>query len=150
MGAGQTNLIRLDVSQADGLTVDGVIVPQAIEVSFGMKANGSLSTQAFFLANADYEVTAISEVHSTAGSDSGAVTISVSKDSGTSAPGAGTGLLSAAFNAKGTANTVQDGALSATESDLVLAPGDRLSVVFAGTLTALAGVLVTVSLQRSS
>ena len=38
---------------------------------------------------------------------------------------------------------VEAGSLSGTEADLILAAGDRLSVVFGGTLTAVAGVVVT-------
>lgn len=112
--------------------------------------NGSLADQAFFVADQAYTVTAISEVHSTAGTDGSAVNLQVVKDTGTTAPGAGVDLLTnntnAGFNLKGTANTVQAGALTATAADLVLAAGDRLSVDFAGVLTALAGVVVTVVL----
>ena len=75
------------------------------------------------------------------------VTLSVSKDTGTQAPGAGTGLLTAAFDLKAAINTVQAGSLSATEADLILAAGDRLAVVFGGVLTAVAGVVVTVELK---
>lgn len=105
----------------------------------------------FFVANRAYRVTAIREVHSTAGSDGSAVNVQVTKDTGTQAPGAGANLLTnntnAGFDMKGTANTVQTGTLTATTADLELAAGDRLSLDFAGTLTALAGVVVTVSLE---
>lgn len=146
--AGLTNLTKLDVADADGLTVDSVIVPQAIEVTYHMHANGSLATEAFFVANDTYQVTAVTEVHATAGSDSGTVTVSVTKDTGTAAPGAGTAVLSAAFNLKATINTPQTGSLNATEANLQLAVGDRLAVLYTGTLTSAAGVVVTVSLQR--
>jgi hypothetical protein len=113
-----------------------------------MLANGSLADQSFFVANRAYEITAIREVHSTAGSDGGAVSLQVTRDTTTAAPGAGTDSLTnnanAGFDMKGTANTVQTGTLAATPT---LAAGDRLSVDFAGTLTALAGVTVTVSLK---
>lgn len=140
------------VTDADALTVGGVIVPQHLEVTFGMLANGSLADQCFFVANRAYQVTAIREVHSVAGNDAGAVNLQVTKDTGTNAPGAGTDLLTdntgAGFNLKGTANTVQTGTLTGTAASLQLAAGDRLSVDFAGTLTTLAGVVVTVSLKR--
>ncbi len=42
---------------------------------------------------------------------------------------------------------MQNGALSGTAANLILAPGDRLSVDFAGTLTALAGVVVVVTFE---
>ena len=118
-----------------------------IQIAHADEANGDLATQSIFVANRPYKVVAIRQVHSTAGSDGGAVTLSVSKDTGTAAPGAGTGILTATFNLKGTANTVQTGALSATEADLILAAGDRLSLVYGGTLTAVAGVVVTFELE---
>jgi hypothetical protein len=143
---GLTHLDSLALGDADGLTVNDVIVPQTLTVTYRLKA--SPATEAFFIADAAYQVTAIREVHSTAGSDATPPTISVSKDTGTAAPGAGTGLLTAALSLHATANTVQTGSLSATKSDLQMAAGDRLSVVLTGTLTALAGVVVTVSLKR--
>lgn len=121
-------------------------------VSYVMNANASLADQCFFIADRDLEVISISEVHSTAGTDVGAVNVQVTKDTSTNAPGAGTDLLtnnsSAGFNLKGTANTVQTGSLTSTIASLRLTSGDRLSVDFAGTLTSLAGVVVTVILKE--
>ena len=140
------------IADADALTVNSVIVPQHIEVSYYDDANGDLADQAFFLATRAYQVVAISEIHATAGNDAGAVNLQVTKDTSTDAPGAGTDLLTdnsnAGFDLKGAANTVQNGTLHGTVSNLQLAAGDRLSVDFAGTLTSLAGVLVTVTLKR--
>lgn len=134
---------------ADGLVVGGAIVPQAIEVSIAQLA--SPADVCFFIANRAYQVVAVREVHSTAGSDASAVNVQLVKDTGTNAPGAGTDLLTnntnAGFDCKGTANTVQSGALTGTVASLQLAAGDRLSLDYAGTLTALAGVVVTVELK---
>ncbi|MCC5636318.1 hypothetical protein LC593_10700 [Nostoc sp. CHAB 5844] len=108
--------------------------------------------QAFWVADGTYLVTGISYVHSTAGNDAGAVNLQVSKDTATQAPGAGVDLLTnnsnAGFDCKGTANTVQAGALVAADATRTLVSGDRLSLDFAGTVTSLAGVVVTVSLRR--
>lgn len=127
------------------------IVPRYVPVTFSMLANASLADQAFFIADRAYIVKAISEVHSVAGNDAGAVNLQVTKDTGTNAPGAGTDLLTdnsnAGFNLKGTANTVQNGTLVTTAATVTLAAGDRLAVDFAGTLTTLAGVVVTVLLE---
>lgn len=129
----------------------GSVAPLEVVETYSMLANGSLADQAFFIANRAYQVVGIREVHSVAGNDAGAVNVQVTKDTGTNAPGAGTNLLTnnagAGFDLKGTANTPQVGALSTTESDLQLAAGDRLAVDFAGTLTTLAGVVITVSLR---
>ena len=108
---------------------------------------GTLATTVFFVAPQACKVTAISEVHSTAGSDGSAVTAVVTKDTSTNAPGAGTSLhASGSFNLKGTANTVQNAVLSATAATLTLAAGDRLAVKLTGTATALAGAVVTAQL----
>jgi hypothetical protein len=116
---------------------------------FNMLANGSLADQCFYTATKNMKISSIYYVHSTAGTDASAVNLQVTKDTSTNAPGAGTDLLTnntnAGFDCKGTINVVQTGALTATAANLRLAPGDRLSVDFAGTLTALAGVVVVVT-----
>jgi hypothetical protein len=143
-----TDELKIGVG-ASGTTLR--ILARYIPVTFAMLANASLADQAFFVADRAYIVRAVSEVHSVAGSDGGSVNMQVTKDTSTNAPGAGTDLLtnssSAGFNMKGTANTVQTGILVASAASLTLAAGDRLSVDFAGTLTALAGVVVTVYLE---
>lgn len=151
ISGGALSVSTATVSTADGLTVGGVIVPQNITVSVSCVANAACVDQAFFIANRAYQVTAIREIHAVAGDDVGAVNLQVVKDTGTDAPGAGTDLLTnntnAGFDMKGTANTVQVGTLTATTASLQLAAGNRLSLDFAGTVTTLAGVVVTVSLK---
>ena len=116
---------------------------------FAMNANTGLADQCFYTATKNMRVSRIDYVHSTAGTNGSAVNVQVTKDTSTTAPGAGTDLLTnntnAGFDCKGTINVVQNGALTATAADLRLAPGDRLSVDFSGTLTALAGVLIVVT-----
>ncbi len=139
------------VTTADKLTVAGVIVSPTKSISVQCPANADCVDKAFFIADRAYQVTAISEVHSAAGTNGSAVNLQVTKDVTTDAPGAGTDLLTnntnAGFDLKGTANTVQAGTLTATTASLQLAAGDRLSLDFAGTLTTLAGVTVTVTLK---
>lgn len=114
--------------------------------------NADCVDQTFFVADAVYDVISISEIHATAGNDAGAVNLQVTKDTGTNAPGAGTDLLTnntnAGFDLKGTANTSQAGTLVTSDSAKRLAIGDRLSLDFAGTVTTLAGVVVSVVLRR--
>lgn len=135
----------------DSKTVTDTVPLGTFDVVYRQNANGSLADEAFFIATRACEVVAVSEVHATAGTDVGAVNLQVTKDTGTNAPGAGTDLLTnntnAGFNLKGTANTVQAGTLTATAATKKLAAGDRLSVDFAGTLTTLAGVVVTVTVK---
>lgn len=128
--------------------MNGELNTQAV---FNMLANGSLADQNFFVATRPCVISRIDYVHSVAGTNGSAVNLQVEKCTGTTAPGSGTNLLTnntnAGFDCKGTANTVQNGALTATVADLRLAPGDRLAVDFAGTLTTLAGVIVVVTLS---
>lgn len=113
---------------------------------------GGIADQCFYVANLPRKVAAIYYVHSTKGTDNGAVNVQVTKDTTTNAPGAGTDLLTnntnAGFDCKGANNTVQTGTLTATEANLWLAPGDRLSVDFAGVTTALAGAVVVVVFEQ--
>lgn len=98
---------------------------------------------------APYPVTVISmyEVHTTAGSDGGAVTLGLERLQGTEASGSGDDLLSAAMNLKSTAETPVKASLTATTALLTLQRGDRLNLVDTGTLTAVAGVSVTIVLR---
>lgn len=102
----------------------------------------------FFVATKPCYVKAISEVHTVAGNDAGAVTLQVERLQGTEALDAGDPLLLTAFDLKGTANTVQRGALVKSNKTLLsLQLGDRLALKDAGTLTTLQGVCITVELQ---
>jgi len=112
-------------------------------------ADPTPADKAFFIAPFDLTIKRIDYIHSTAGSDAGAVTLQVERLQGTEAPAAGDNLLSAAFNCKGTANTVQNGALTATTASLTLSRGDRLGLNYTGTLTALAGVVVGIVYQKA-
>jgi hypothetical protein len=153
--ADDTNIVLREIGDTVTVTSDGngdwiVSEVPVIAASYVMNANADLADQAFFVANRPYRVVRVREVHSTAGSDGSAVNVQVTKDDSTDAPGAGDNLLTnntnAGFNLKGTANTVQAGTLATTADLMTLAAGDRLSVDFAGTLTAVAGVVVTVDL----
>lgn len=118
---------------------------------YNMLANASLATQSFWVANRDQQVTGISLSYTVAGTDAGAVTIDVTKDTSTQAPGAGTTMLSATANAKSASfiNTPTFLGLTATTATLSMLAGDRISIKFTGVLTALAGVVLTVYFQAT-
>jgi hypothetical protein len=130
----------------------GVNLGPRMPVTFTLNANASLATQSFFIADRPFLITGIEYTHATAGTNGAAVTVNVTKDTGTQAAGAGSTVQVGTFNAKGTANTVQYASLLAVDGQgnpaagLKLAAGDRLSIVFTGTLTTLAGVNLTVYL----
>lgn len=140
------------ITQKVGVELINANINLTHHVSVCCPLNSQCVDQSFFVADGTYLVTGVSYVHATAGSDASAVNLQITKDTSTNAPGAGTDLLTnntnAGFNCKGTANTVQAGTLVSSEATRTLAAGDRLSLDFAGTITALAGVVVTVSLRR--
>src|SRR6185437_15400937 len=67
------------------------------------------TNQAFFVAPNNCQIVDISEVHSAAAG--GTSTLTVQKDTGTTAPGSGTDVMSNSFNLNGTANTTQTATL---------------------------------------
>lgn len=141
--------VRFDTVNAAAKVSDG---SDWVEFSAGpaptFVQSGTFATTTFFVAPQACKVTAISEVHSTLGTDAGTVTAVVTKDTGTQAPGAGTSLhQSGSFNLKGANNTVQNAVLSTTPATLILAAGDRLAVKLTGTPTAVAGAVVTAQIS---
>ncbi len=148
-GDGAVNMIGVDgnnqVVMPSGLGGQFTSPPMLKTVTYNETLNASIGTTPFFIADQAYKVVAVSYVNKTAGTVAGA-TATVTKDTGTTAPGAGTALLTAAFTCLAVANTVANGTMVSTAATVTLAAGDRLSVLFAGTLTTLAGVVVTVSM----
>ena len=137
------------VTSLAGLAVTVSYIPGAKGhvAYYRMSANASIATQFFFLANRPHTIRAISMIWGTAATDAGAVTLDVTKDVSTNAPGAGSSVLSAAQSVKTAANTVNAQTLNTTASRLQMAAGDRLSVKTTGTLTALANVVIAVWFQ---
>lgn len=123
--------------------------PMLKTVTYNETLNASIGTTPFFIADQAYTVTGIFYVAKTAGTGSLPVA-SVTHDTGTQAPGAGTSVMTGTFDCTTTANTVLNATLTATTTALTLAVGDRLSVLFGGTLTSLAGVVITVQLQPTA
>lgn len=131
----------------------------AILIERTIVANADMVDQSIFVVPPGeiFEVQAFSESHATAGNDASAVTLSLTKCTGTQAPASGAALLGSAgagtANLKGTANTPQNfsqdlGTLNVDRSKLRLVAGDRLALDFGGTVTTLAGLTCTVVLKR--
>lgn len=142
----------ISVETANKLDIAGVIVPASfvvIEALQGASAATAANYGVFFIAPFACEVISVRENHTTAGTDAGAVTLDVEKLTGTQASGAGVAVLGATkINLKGVAETVQAPALTATTANKQLAVGDKLNLLDAGVLTAVAGTTVTVELKR--
>src|SRR6185437_2631964 len=84
------------LTDADSLSVGGVIVPQHISTTLCCLGASSASGDAVFVANRAYQVTAVRGVWSHIGGSGAAATIE--KLTGTTAPGSGTAILTSAFD----------------------------------------------------
>lgn len=138
---------NMAITTADKLTVGGNIIPQEIVITYPLSATTVDAN--IFVADDAWIVTSIEEVHTVAGNDGSAVTLMVDKCTTTDAPGAGTDMIQAVIDLKGTANTTQTGTLSATPADYTLADGDRIAVDVSGTLTSLAGGVLVIHMKRA-
>lgn len=119
-----------------------------IEASLpGVQPATASNFSTIFIADRPYTVILAQEIHGTAGTDAGAVTLDITKDTGTGAPTSGSSVLNGAtFNLKGTANTLQT-ILGIPSGIAQLAVGDRLALKLTGTPTSLASVQVEIALR---
>lgn len=131
------------------ITATAGVTGQNFSVSYIGQTTEAATDRAIFVAPVACQVVAVSQVHGVAAG--GASKLQLTKDTGTTAPGGGTDLLTnntnTGFDLNATANTVQAGTLTATAADLQLAVGDRLSLDFANTIQSTAGLAVTVWLK---
>lgn len=108
-------------------------------------APAAATDTAFYIATRPLLVVTVSESHAVAAG--GTSKLNLMKDTGTTAPGGGAGLLTnnsnAGFDLAATANTVQTGTLTATVATKTLAAGDRLSVHFSAAIQSTSGATVT-------
>lgn len=125
----------LSVSAADGLRVNSVIVPQAVEITIPITPHASLTKQNLFTATRAYRVTAIRYVPDLV--QGSALTGTVCKTVSTSAPAKTTTPMHAAdaMNFNATENTVQSMTLTSTTADLQLAAGDRIGLDLSAALS---------------
>ena len=135
----------LDVSQVDWKSLKGrkLYVHHTIQ---GTAAATGTNYGVFFIVPAPCYLSSFKEVHQTAGSDGGAVTLTLEKLTGTTAPDSGSVMPASALSLKASANTVQTGTLTTTLSNLNLAIGDRLCMKDSGTLASVANVTVVCEL----
>lgn len=131
---------------ADGVRAGGDPVVARLPATYRCNPNGDLADEVFFVADRAYTVVSMRQIHATAATATG-VTLQVTKDTGTQAPGAGTDLLATPFDLTAAASTVQTASLTTAAGALDLAAGNRLSVDFSATGAPLAGVAVTVMLK---
>ena len=121
---------------ADSLTVGGVIVPATVYWNFKLHPAATVTEYDLAIAKRAFKVVSIDVVPSTL--QGGALTATVVKASGTSAPANGTTPLhtASAINLNTGAYTVQSITLTSTTADLVFAAGDRLGIDYSAAYTA--------------
>lgn len=138
-----TEMYTFPSTLTSAITVGQIVVTCTVLEVLGMV------DQSCFIADKIYTVTAISQIH-TIKETATALTIMPTKQEGTENAAAGQDLLSTGFNALSTAQTIQNGALTSTGADLILAAGDRLGLDFTtGATGELQGVVVTFTLVPS-
>jgi hypothetical protein len=117
---------------------------------FGTDPATAANYDVFFTAPRPVEIMEVWETHRVAGTDAGAVTLNLEiLDSG-EALDAGDTVLNAAFSLKTTANTPQSASGSDLSANRILTAGQRLALRDTGTLTAVAGLSVTVYLKYAN
>ena len=137
------DLPLLNIQTADGLTVNGAIVPTTMYVSVPLFVTDVSKT--IFIASEAVQLVSVRCVYNIV-SISG--TLDIEKLTGTTAPGSGTSILQSTLDLTTSANTVLSGSLTSTTANLQLAAGNRLSVKLGGTLTGLVGATVTLGFRR--
>ena len=122
-------------------------------LTFSAGPNAALLTlpdTTLWIADADCEIVWASEVHEVLGTDGSAVTADVMVVPNGTVVGSGTSLLASTFDLKATVATLQTRSLSAgtLASSRTIAAGQRIGINFTGTMTAVAGLNITVVLNR--
>ncbi len=97
--------------------------------------------QHVFIADRAYTLLSIEHIYTVAGGASS--TVRPFKTTGTEAPASGDALTFAQLGLDGTINLVATPTLTAVAADLDLATGDRISLVFTGTVAPVAGFVMT-------
>lgn len=135
------------VSITGALTVATNIVGQYFSVNYVGQTTEAATDRQIFVAPIACALVAVSEVHAVAAG--GASALQLVKDTGTTAPGAGTDILTnntnTGFDLAATAQTVQVGTFAAT----TFAVGDRISLDFANAIQSTAGLCVSLILKTT-
>ena len=130
------------VTDADGLTVGGKIVPQEIVVTWPLSA--SSVDESVFIPTEGYNVTAV-EVRYSVAASSGPTNVTMRKCTVGEAPASGEAITSAML-LNGTVNLVYSYTPIVGSEGITAA--DTLCLDYSGTMTALAGGTVTITLKR--
>lgn len=147
-GASASTLVRLQL--VENVSFAAVAAANAVS-SVVWTAPAAPSVASGVLPLGQYSLVQIN-MRATAPVTSGATTFQIERLPSGTGTGSGTNLLSAAINLTNlVANTVTTAVPSSTlaNANVILTPGDSLGVLFGGTLTGLANLVVTLSIIRS-
>jgi len=115
-----------------------------IPAIFYFTGTPAATARSFFMAYRPMRVKSLRCIFSVAAG--GTSTLTVTKDTGTTAPGGGTSIMGSSFNLNATANTLQT-ALLATFNTVHMVAGDRLAVNFANAIQSTAGLVIMAGLE---
>lgn len=128
-------------------TFTGAIAGTYFTVNYIGQTTEAATDRTLFVAPIACALVAASESHAVAAG--GASALQLVKDTGTTAPGAGTDILTnntnSGFDLAATANTPQVGTFAAT----TFAVGDRLSMDFAQAIQSTAGLVISIILKTT-
>ena len=113
------------------------------QATYFVTGTPAATNQVFFIATVPIRIVAMSEIHAV--TSGGALTINLTKDTATNAPGAGLNIQTGSFNINTTANTLQNGILSAVAGRLLFAAGERIGVNYTGAIGTASGIVITVT-----
>lgn len=129
------------------LSVTGLVSGQYFTVNYIGQTTEAATDRALFVAPIACSLVSASEVHAVAAG--GASALQLTKETGTTAPGAGSDILTnntnSGFDLAAAANTPQVGTFAAT----TFAVGDRLSMDFAQAIQSTAGLVISILLKVS-
>lgn len=97
----------------------------------------------FFTAYYPFQIVWVAECHTTTGTDGSAVELNIERLKGTEALGSGDEIIITDFNLKGTANTLVEKSGNKDLQNNNIIKGDRLALKDTGTLTNVAGIMIT-------
>ena len=125
-------------------TLADILGNPIVHTTYWFTGTPAATDQVFFLntRSASIRVVAMRCIFSVAAG--GASTVTITKDTGTQAPGTGTSIQTGSFDLNATANTVQAGVLASPP--VLLASGNRLAIKFANAIQSTAGLVISVQI----
>lgn len=130
----------------NGTIWQGVMLEYIQDVQNQVAAASYAVSHTIFVAPNTGETWQIAGLTATFGTTSTSGTLQVEVATGTQATGSGTNQLTGTVSLSGTANTPVNGTVVA--SPIAIAAGNRINLIFAGTVTGLANCCVTVVLKK--